>query len=248
MPNPLLHPRQDQRGGALLLVIVVAAVLGIMAVEISRQMDLGLNANKSMSNKDELIGLRQTLAKSVDCHKTLGVSPPLTGALSCSTFAAGVQLRDRANRAIDRVGSWTISARCDGAELRIGASRPGKDPLTGQAYGTKAAATDLFAGMNQHFCAQFFDPTRGSYLKATFQQLANEIGGDFDGDGDAARAGCGGVRYSQHGGYLMRTKAACNRLCRTRDWAAGYLADCRTVGSGSNWMNHEAFCGCVKRE
>jgi hypothetical protein len=150
-------------------MVVALGIFGIVALVLAKITGVGsLGASKLQRNAD-LESLRQTLITQLDCRNTLRVTGAISSPLNCASYTAanhgstwslrhsGPNSAASNFAAGNKVGGWTVNARCSGNELIIGASRPGTDPLTRKSYASAPEATDLFRGLSD-FCREYFDP------------------------------------------------------------------------------------------
>ena len=114
--------RRNETGQSLVTVMVAVAVLGTIAVVMSRMMSNGLNANRHVELRGDLESMRRVLAQSVDCTATLTAAGG-PGTCSTSSFFA---LRDRNNNVIGapsfgawKLGAWHVRSHCAGNRLNV---------------------------------------------------------------------------------------------------------------------------------
>jgi hypothetical protein len=239
---------------SLVEILVGVGLLGVLGLAGAKLASNGLESSKSVSNRQDLVTLKETLIRRLDCYKTVGVAPPLAASLNCAAYGSVVP-RDRNNSVLTTIGDWTITAGCSNNSVVLKATRPGKDPLTKRNYSAAPEASDLFRGTSS-FCRELFDPSYLKYIQFDLQQLGTIMGADcpncFSGRPAAGGAavsvnvGCRGVVNTNFEGYTFMGNSACSRLCRGKGWASGYLAECNDMGGAVDWRTHKADCACIE--
>jgi hypothetical protein len=143
------------------------------AMMLGQIMGQGLKSSASVEVRSDLELIRNTIVSRLDCKNTLRITSSTTVPLACGSFTAANygttwSLRRPGgtnSAALDlapggKIGTgpkaWTITAKCDGNDLVIGATRSGNDPVSGKPFTSLPEATDLFRG-GSAFCHEFFD-------------------------------------------------------------------------------------------
>lgn len=155
----------QQQGSSLLGGIVALALVGALAVIISRSTTTGVQGAKSISIRQDIEMLKKTIRENVSCSASLGFTPGMTLPLSCPTTP--IVLR-RPNGTVLDLGDWTSNVLCtngNSGSLRIGVQRPGRDPLSKKLWTqmpsndpTVSIAVDLFGGTSA-FCMEYLSTT-----------------------------------------------------------------------------------------
>ncbi len=140
---------------SLIEVLVGVALLGVLALGVSKVMTDASRGGRSVAMRSELEALKHSLLKRLDCEKTI---KPTSGMAVCPSPVALRDLRGNPLLAQGKMGEWTVRTSCaeTGADagLKFSATRPGKDPLTGKDWKDIPAAADLFDGIR--LCAEYF--------------------------------------------------------------------------------------------
>jgi hypothetical protein len=149
----------DESGKSLLVVLLLLVSSVPVAYDLASKISGHMKLGKSIEVADEVRSLQRIIKYSMNCRKTLNLSFGTPQPLSCSAFTNLVpRTMDGAPIAAGgKIGNWTIRARCINNSIVVGASRGGKDPLTGVDFSTKAYADDIFEGKSS-FCSEYFAP------------------------------------------------------------------------------------------
>ena len=131
-----------QRGLSLLGVLVACAILGIVAVSLSRMLGFSFVSQQSIVRKNDFEAIRQMVMSSISCDKTMAaIGDPAT---ACSgTNGSVVALRNKSNGVIvndsgsHKIGKFTVVAKCftSGLEIRAAALKPGATALVAGSGG-----------------------------------------------------------------------------------------------------------------
>ncbi len=154
---------------SLIEVLVTIAVFSIVGLAITRSNVISMKSIQSSKIRQELLDIKQTISGRLNCPKTLGTSIPS----SCSTTVA---LLDKNGANIvpsnGKLGSWTITSRCevlDGKNgLSIYATKPkasggyATDPLNANTVLDESSPLSLLYKANIRPCAGYFQPDAAS--------------------------------------------------------------------------------------
>jgi hypothetical protein len=161
------HGPKGPRGTSLVSVLVAVAIAGLLAVAIATMSTRGLQSTKSAELKGDLGTIRRTLAENFDCARSLGLPTSASLPLACAAWGHVPVLDKNGHHllsAADKLGVWSITARCVGDRVVFAATKPGNDPLTGLPWADSPSlrdpatgVADLFRGTSA-FCANFFAP------------------------------------------------------------------------------------------
>ena len=99
-----------KKGFTLLEVMVGIGVMSIAGMALMGIINTGMKANKSNDLRADLQDIKRTIADRLSCSDTLGAAPT-----SCSASTV-FTLKDKSGHEINpgnKIGSWTIKAKCE---------------------------------------------------------------------------------------------------------------------------------------
>ncbi len=212
---------KNEAGISTLLVTLLLALLVGIGAMISGRTVSSLRAGKHLELRDEIRSLQRIFSTKLNCHRTLNTTSATVGTLNCSSFSSVVP------RTLDgvplttggKIGTWTINARCENNSLVIGASRAGKDPITGVDISTRAFSEDIFEGESK-FCQEYFAP--GTTCTAAPYTLYRGMGSDGI---ECCRLG---VETNQN----LSGPRISIAYCRKDEYLAGGYSSCAPVDTG----------------
>lgn len=136
------RPRKTtaERGSTLLGQLVAVAVVAVIAVSMMHTLGNAKISARQIEGRQELTFLKGAILNGLNCQNTLA---PYGGA-PCASLPP-LQLRSHGNRPLfpgGVAGRWTMSARCTGNEIVVGATRPASPASPEQTV------TDIFMGLS----------------------------------------------------------------------------------------------------
>lgn len=141
------------------MALGVVAIIGTM---VNRMITNSFKGLQSSEIRQEILNLRKQLAENVDCKVSLNITTTTSLPLTCPTTPITL-LNERGNPVLPagNYGKWTVKIGCGLEGLKVGISRPGKDPLTKQdyeelTYNGRLIKDDIFGGMT-NLCAKYFE-------------------------------------------------------------------------------------------
>ena len=154
-----------KKGFTLLEVMVGIGVMSIAGMALMGIINTGMKANKSNDLRADLQDIKRTIADRLSCSDTLGAAPT-----SCSASTV-FTLKDKSGHEINpgnKIGSWTIKAKCEDiggtkglsvyATKRVGGGTTGPfviDPIRNLPFDESHPKSSLFDPSSRP-CAVWF--------------------------------------------------------------------------------------------
>lgn len=138
-----------------MMVGLAVAMVGLVAA--GKVFQVHNKAAKGNESKLELLHVKDILLSRFDCAAS-GV------AAGCP--AGRIPIRSKSGRNLaprNKIGSWNVTAACQGGQVVFRATKPGAHPLTGKSYSSMPEATDLFRGRLKGKCSASTGRTRGNF-------------------------------------------------------------------------------------
>ncbi|MBC7530839.1 MAG: hypothetical protein H7318_04610 [Oligoflexus sp.] len=217
--------KKGEAGDALVSVLIALGIFGVLATGVSQMMVFGFKATKSVSTRQDLETIRQTINNRMDCKATLGITESTNFPVSCASANLLLLRKDGSELGSPggRIGDWTVTGSCVGKELLISAkstSSGAKDPLTGKSLDSISSnssgipvSTDLFAGASD-FCREYIDAGYTTCTDPPYDLFRGAHGGDklccrevnavanVPGPGQAGIASCNADEWMMTGGGM----------------------------------------------
>lgn len=214
-------PRGTETGDSLISVIIAFGIFGVLATGISKSMVDGFKATKSVSTRQDLETIRQTVLQRMDCRATLGVGITSSFPFPCSAAEIPILRKNGAEIGSTggRIGDWIVTGSCINQELIIKAriaTANTKDGLTGKAVDAistnstgVAVSVDLFGGTTD-LCREYYDAQFTSCSSPAYRTTkSNEKYDLFRGTHDGEKLCCREV-IGEANGPSISGVASCN--------------------------------------
>ena len=131
--------------------------------------------NANLTRNVYLSAIKYTIIHQFDCGKSLSADFGVDCA-SLSDFGS-IPLRTAGGDLLNpqnRMGEWTVEAKCNDDAIVFRATREGNDPLTGKEYKLLPEATDLFRGTLAGLCSKNFRPSTQKLYEFATASLETE--------------------------------------------------------------------------
>lgn len=191
--------RRNDSGFSLVAALVSAAIIGILAVALSRMYSAGILAGRSTELRADLQSIKKVINDTVDCSQT--VNPLCAGGVcapgivpTCPTGTVAVYKHSQTSGALlidsggTTYGSWTLTATCTSHGINVQATRPNgtggyfKDQLTGRLLDDNFVPGRIFytgsSGNGTALCQSYFAGSPSKHAMVVMPNSFPITGGD----------------------------------------------------------------------